>query len=178
MLARVGSDGMFNVSVEYNDSQYNEFTYETAQLLPGITGCAAAPAVPVVIGPAGPIMSVDCSGMPVQRAPRWTGGAGYTQTFWLAGGASIKLTGDMTFSSSKELTIDFIEQSHADAYALFNASATFEDADGHFSVTAFVRNLTDERVYNDGAQPNYAPGVMIGSIGLPRTYGVRLSATF
>ncbi|MDD3798609.1 MAG: TonB-dependent receptor [Novosphingobium sp.] len=178
VLAKPWPHGTFNFSVEYNNSKYKKFTYETAQLLPGASGCAVAPAIPIVIGPAGPIMAVDCSGKPVQRAPKWTGGAGYTHTIDLANGGELKLSGDMTFTSSKELTIDFIPESHVGGYALFNASVTYTGPDNRFSLTAFVRNLTDEQAYNDGSEPNYAPGVMIGTIGLPRTYGVRAAFNF
>ncbi len=171
-------NGAFNFSVEYDNAKYLQFTYQTAQLLPGATGCVAAPAQPVVIGPSGPIMAVDCTGKPVPRAPRWAGAAGYTHTLDLATGGSVALHGDMTFASARELTTDFIAASRVGGYALFNANVSYTSPDGHFSLMAFVRNITDQALYNDGAEPNYAPGVVIGSIGLPRTYGARLSVKF
>lgn len=178
VIAKPWRNGTFNVNVEYSNAKYKSFIFDTAQLLPGSTGCIAAPKIPILIGPAGPVQSVDCSGKDLPRAPRWTGAVGYVHNFYLANGGEITAASDLSFMSARELTGDYISEARVGGYLLANASISYTDPSERFSVSAFVRNITDEKVYNGGSQPNYAPGLMIGSIGLPRTYGVRFGVDF
>jgi len=165
-------------NLEMVNSKYTKFQYEQplALLPPGQTGCAVSNTG--VMGPAGPIAAVDCSGFALTRAPKWTGGARYAHTFDLSDGATLELAGDVQFASSRWLSIDFIPNTLAPAYQRFNASVTYQTPDGKLLVSAFVRNITNEAVYTAANQSTFAPSYVGASIDPPRTYGIRTSVRF
>lgn len=174
LVIRITSNDQFSANLVYNDAEYGEFTYRTpfAVLPAGQTGCAVS--ATGVVGPAGPVAQVDCSGKRLQRAPKWTGNLAYNHVFDLGGEGSLTLGGDMQFASGREATIDFIPNTKIPAYQVYNASLTYAP-DTRLSVTAYVRNITNEAVYLGGVQSTFAPSFVGMSIAAPRTYGLRLS---
>ncbi len=169
--------GTFHAAVEFVRSRYDDFSFlqNAAFLFPGSTGCAVLPTS--IIGPAGPVVQIDCSGNQVTRSPKWSGNAGYSQLFDLPGGDGLEATVDLVFASKRWLAADFLPIERADGYATIDASITYKAIAG-FSVTAFVRNLTDEAVYTGAQQGPYSPGVAVSSVGAPRLYGVRAEFRF
>lgn len=64
-----------------------------------------------------------------------------------------------------------------DSYGLLNLSAAVETDDGHWTVGAFARNLTDERYFTRRYSSSIVPGVPLNesTLGEPRMYGVSLA---
>lgn len=176
MIFKPYRSGTFHAGVEFVHSRYDDFSFmqSAAFLFPGSTGCAVLPTT--IVGLAGPVVTVDCSGRQVTRSPKWSGNAGYTQTFDLQDGR-VNATVDMVFASARWLAADFIPIERAAGYATFDASLAYVAKAG-FSLTAFVRNLTDEAVYTGAQQAPYSPGVAVSSVGAARTYGVRADFKF
>jgi len=162
-------------SVVYNETRYDSFVFQAPLLaLPaGRTGCPVTPTG--AVGPVGPVGQVDCSGRVLPRAPKWSGNVGYNHVFELGDGGSVTFDGNMQFASTREGTGDYIANSRLPAYQLFNASLTYALASEKLSVTAFVRNITDEAVYLGGFQSAFAPSFVAMSIAPPRTYGLRIA---
>lgn len=68
---------------------------------------------------------------------------------------------------------------NADGNTILNASLRWQDNDERVSLTAFVRNITDELYVNGAFMNGGAVGFVIdGSFDPPRTYGVRLGVDF
>lgn len=178
VVARPTSNDTIKASVEYVHSRYDEFSYvQAAAFVPaGSTGCKVTPTG--VLGPAGPLVSLDCSGFELIRSPKWSGNASYTHTFDFANGAMIATTADLTFGASRWLATDFVAGERADGYVILGANVTYTPPSGDWTATAFVRNITEEALYSGGLQSTFASGFITSSIGSPRTYGVRLRYNF
>jgi iron complex outermembrane recepter protein len=61
------------------------------------------------------------------------------------------------------------------AYELYNANLTWTAQNGHWSAGLYGRNLSNKAVLQ---QANPAGPVVVGVIGDPRTYGIRLTGNF
>lgn len=176
MIFKPYKSGTFHASVEFVHSRYDEFTFQqsAAFLFPGSTGCAVSPTA--IVGLAGPVVNVNCSGKQMTRSPKWSGNAGYTQTFELPRG-KVDATVDMVFASKRWLAADFLPIERAAGYATFDASLSYI-AHGGFTLTGFVRNITNQAVYTGAQQAPYSPGVVVSSVGAPRMYGARAEFKF
>ena len=58
-------------------------------------------------------------------------------------------------------------------YALAGLHAGVRDAEGHWDLSAWVRNLTGTDFYNTKAVNN-TYGLVFAALGEPRTYGITL----
>jgi iron complex outermembrane recepter protein len=169
--------GTFHSAVEFADSKYTKFTYlqNASFLLPGSTACAVTPTT--IVNSGGPVVSVNCSGFQMTRSPKWSGNGGYSQEFSLSGGREIEANIDVAFASQRWLAADFIPIERANAYATLDGSLAYHAREG-WSVTGFVRNVTNSHVYSGAQEAPYSPGVAVASIGPPRMYGARLDYKF
>jgi iron complex outermembrane receptor protein len=169
--------GTFHSAVEFADSKYKQFSYlqNFSFLLPGSTACAVTPTA--IVNAAGPVASVNCSGFQLTRSPKWSGTGGYTQSFDLPGTQIIEANIDVAFASQRWLAADFIPVERANAYATLDSSVTYRAQQG-WSVTGFVRNITNAHVYSGAQEAPYSPAVAVASIGPPRIYGARLDYKF
>ena len=112
------------------------------------------------------------------RSPKWSGTVSYTHTFDLGNGGTIDVSPDMSFSSSRWLSAEFVENARADAYALFNASLTYRAPDEKYSVQFFVRNIGNEAAYTGTQQYPFINNYNAHYIAPPRTYGARFRVAF
>lgn len=172
--ARPWRGGTLRGAVEYVDSKYDEFLIvQPAQFAPpGRTGCVQTYS--------GGLATIDCSGFPLVRSPKWSGNAGFTQEFDLTNGGTVALSGDMAFSSSYYFLTEFTAQEKQGAYATFSATLTYTAPGDKWHIGAFVRNITNEAVYNggNGQSSFFAQGWVSTSIAPPRTWGVRAGVKF
>ena len=59
-----------------------------------------------------------------------------------------------------------------------NARLSFAPGSERYTVTAFVNNIEDERVFSNSLQSPAKPGTIYNQSRPPRTYGLRLSVDF
>jgi iron complex outermembrane receptor protein len=120
--------------------------------------------------------TVDLSGNNLQNAPKYSGHLGLTYGIPVGSAGKVSLRGETVFSDR----VYFTEFNNADAsqgsYALLNFNARYEPADGHWAVTAWVRNATDKLVQanNIVTAPLYS-SVRVGTLMPPRTYGLSIN---
>lgn len=154
-------------SVEYLHARYDSFVRNTPA--PALAGslCSTRPAATG--------FTIDCSGVRLQRAPKFTGSAGYEHVFEIKGGAKIVAGADMTFGTGRYLTLDFNPLSFDKGYALFNADVTFFAPKDRWSITAYIQNIGRTAFATGG---NVNVGSMNATINAPRTYGVRARYNF
>lgn len=173
IIWRPTSNDTLHGAAEYTKSEYDSFvrTLPAFAVIP-TTLCAVTPSGP------GPLANttVDCSGQPVVRSPKWAASAGYEHRFDLANGAGVIFNGDMTYASGSYLNINYLSLAHQDAYALFNASLTFEAPNKATTLTAWVRNIGDKQVFTNAVE--FTPFYTRPSVQPPRTYGVTLRYSF
>jgi iron complex outermembrane receptor protein len=184
-------------SVEYNHAYYNSFSYDVPfnplgapfargagngfassdpmSPLAANTACATSG---IATGPLAGGVHVDCSDFQMLHAPTWTASGGYSHRFGFHTGDSLTLALDAQYSDSRWLAIDFLPSERAPSYVLANAALTYASAHDHWSISLFGRNLLNDNVYTIAFENPFTAGYVTGSVGLPRTYGCRLSVRF
>lgn len=168
---------------EFNDSEYSHFAYTTADTIygspifnPASTGCALGAPTQGPIPPS-TVREVDCTGMPLPRAPRFIGSAGWDHVIPLSYG-SLQFGADLQFASSRYLTFNFTPAVHADAYRTLNVNVGYSAPANKWSVGAFVRNVTDETQYTGGFDTIYSSPLTAVAVNPPRTFGARAGVKF
>ena len=170
LTARPTANDQLHLNGEYLHTVFDSFAYSAGGAIAGLTtGCSVTPGTP--------FPTVDCSGNPLPRAPKFSGTASYQHDFRLASGDRIEATVGAQYSASRYLTIDFTPASKAAAYTQFDAGLRYRTPGG-FSVYAFGRNLTNRLVYTGAFTQSLLPSLTLANLGAPRTYGIGLSAHF
>lgn len=131
----------------------------------------------------------DAKDRDAPNAPDFTATLGIQQTFHLGSAGSLVADLSGQYRSDMLAGTDFTAWEYVDAKTTGDFSLRYEPTDGRWSVTGFVNNFTDEKV------PTFVGGT--GAVGLlvlpnvqippspiranyraPRTYGLRVSASF
>jgi iron complex outermembrane receptor protein len=172
------SNDQFRVAVEYVKSEYKDFTYFNYRPA-NPSARTACDVTPVVGGTARTgFWSIDCRGFQLPRTPTWSGTVSYTHTFDLENGGAIEVSPDMSFSSSRWLNAELVENALADAYAIFNANLTYRAPNNKYSVQLFVRNIGNEAAYTGTQQYPFINNYHGHYIAPPRTFGARFRVGF
>ena len=176
----------------YVDAKYDDFTIDfpapLIATIKGRTGCGI-PAAPTV-SQGLPVYLVDCSGKPLARTPEWSGSFGYEHVMPLDLNKDLALNFNGTWASSRYLSSDlYTPESKTGGYVLLNASATLTLAEAGLTFTGYVRNITNEAVYQGGIADiingfpalfgvQGTPTFFEATVGAPRTFGVRATYRF
>lgn len=167
--ALVTRSTLVTVNAQYLDTKYRSFSY--SQLLTGVAplnGCANSVS--------GTLVLVDCSGKPALNSPKWTVNLGAQQTIPL-GGYQFVASVDSQYQSSRYVGFEYLPEQLQNASWSTNAQLTFSPTSDRWSVSAFVRNIENNRLLlNTMIVP--ATSILVGGTGAPRLYGVRLSGRF
>lgn len=167
--AMVTSRTMVTANAQYLDTKYQSFSY--SQLNTGVAplnGCANSVS--------GTLVVVDCSGKPALNSPRWTINLGAQQTIGL-GEYQLVAGVDSQYQSSRYVGFEYLPQQLQDASWATNAQLTLSPTSDRWSISAFVRNIENNRpLLNTMIVP--ATSILAGGTGAPRLYGLRLSARF
>ena len=95
----------------------------------------------------------------------------------LANGGSLIFIGDWSHASSAWNDTQRTFALRRKANDLVNASVSYEEPGGHWSVTVGGTNLTDERFLTSGGS-NLAAGTMFGTYNRPHEWYARLGVKF
>ncbi|WP_373488857.1 TonB-dependent receptor [Blastomonas sp.] len=107
-----------------------------------------------------------------------TAAAGIDVNVPISAGTSLFFFPTVTYSSEQFFEIPNTPRISEDGYVLVNARAGVRFGDGAFEITAFARNLFDEKYLIDAGNTGGAFGTATFIAGEPRLYGVQLGATF
>jgi iron complex outermembrane receptor protein len=184
LQAALTSNDRVRAFVEYNDASYDSFSYDTAFSIfgaplfnPASTACpVGAPFPGTLFGTQ--LISVNCSGFPLPRAPKWAASMGYDHTFRFTNGSSLNAALSGQYSSERYTGFEFVTPQLADAAGTFDFDLTYVSRSGKFLLGAFVHNLDNEPVYTGGSVQGFAPPLVYATVGPPRTYGVRARYNF
>lgn len=177
LRARMTSHDTVHAAAEYDHSKYGTFLYQVPVFAysPATIGCAN-PAV--VAGPFVPLAVVDCSGFQLPHAPTWVAQADYTHSFPLAAGGSVDFNASARYSASEWLSVDFIPSERAPSFTKWDSSLTYRAASNHYTVSAYVRNITNAVEYTSGQEASFTAGLNTAIISPPRTFGVQLHISY
>ncbi len=119
----------------------------------------------------------DLSGETLYNAPRWTVSTGAEYSLRLREAFELYSGLDYYYRSGAWATVEHGEGSYIDAYDIVNARLGLRDAQRRWDVSAFVRNVFDER-YLAAIYALYGVGDYGGTAGDERSYGVTLRFNF
>ncbi|MDP9082767.1 MAG: TonB-dependent receptor, partial [Pseudomonadota bacterium] len=181
-------DDVLALSVERNDARIVHWIY--SEPLPFFavaptTGCVTTPGRLTNFGfPFGvaPAASVNCSGLPLTRAPDWAGTASVQHTLHLNNSGSLVGEVDVQAAGRSYLATEFMPQEKQPAYAVLNANFTYRLPGDRWTVALWGRNLADTVVYGTTFERPAigppAPNLFFAEIGAPRTFGASVRLKF
>lgn len=177
VAGRITENDTLTGEVEYLHSDYKVYSY-TIPLGPG-GATSAQPFTRCDVGNNGNgTETFDCSGLDLVRAPKWSGRVAYTRTQPIGEAGTLIFNAQMKFSGSYWLTNEFTPLGRHPSYQTYDAALTWQSANERFSLTGFIKNITDKAVYYGGVQSGALSDAVVGQIGAPRTYGGRFRMTF
>lgn len=172
-VADVTDATTLNLDLQYLDAQNDSFTYFHANRAAGqpgpLTGCSST----LTSNPV--LYRVDCSDKPGYNSPEWSINFGVQHRIELADGEII-LGADTAYKSSRYIGFGYLPEQHLGADWVSNANISYVPND-NWRVTAFVRNIEDNRIPNF-ATINPVNNALVLGTSAPRTYGVTLSTEF
>jgi iron complex outermembrane receptor protein len=166
---------LFSAQVEHLTATFNNFTFDVASEAAPVPGAQTGCKVSSV---GGGESEVNCSGEPFTRAPDWTGILAYQHTFPLANGADIVAGVNTKITTSYYIATDYIPNELQKSAATTNLNIGYEPLNKRWSLTAYVRNVTNVAVASGGFEHPFIPGLVYGTISAPRTYSFELSTHF
>ena len=177
LRARFTAADTLRAAAEYDHSMYSEFLYQVPIFAynPASIGCAN-PAV--VAGPFVPLSVIDCSGFELPHAPKWIAQLEYTHAFPLASGGSVDFNASGRYSAAEWLSVDFIPSERAPAFTKWDASLVYRAASQHYTLGAYVKNISNATEYTSGQEASFTLGLNTAIISPPRTFGVQLHVNF
>ncbi|GLS99372.1 TonB-dependent receptor [Sphingobium jiangsuense] len=158
-------------SVQYLDTVNKQFTYISSSLLQARTGCATAPVTPPTTPPT---TSVNCAGFPAFAAPKWTVNLGAEQTIPM-GAYKLVVGADTQYKTERYLGFEYQPEQLQPSSWTSNAQISFGPSDDSWSLSAFVRNIENDRLL---VAPIAFAGVLVAYTTPPRTFGIRGTAKF
>ena len=152
--------------------QYLEASYDNLALISdpgkGRFGCSSN-------GVSDGVESYDCSGSDMLYSPEIGADLNVNHVIDLAN-HQLSLTAMVSHRSEQQTNFLLLEDTKSDSYTTLNLDATLYSGDEDWSVSAFVRNATDERFSVNTNVSNR--GLAYAIFSPPRTFGVRFMANF
>ncbi len=160
-----------NGGFAYLDSEYVEFEGAPCPDIGDVPRNAVIPAL------------CDFTGLPNTQSPKWRGIQTARATFPLGQALEWHVSGSWIYTGDRFVDPDLDDRSFQESHSVFDMTAGIADIDGTWTVTAWVRNLTDEMYLTsitNGAVPGLFGniGSKVGRFAMPRSYGVRASYNF
>jgi iron complex outermembrane receptor protein len=166
---RFQSNTQLGATLQYLDSIYDNFVYSVPNFGPANIGCPYGPSSTNKA-----LLVINCSGKPAFNSPKWTSTLSAQQTIPL-NDHKIVLEADTQFRSSQYIAFEYIAPEIAGPNWISNATASFGAQDDRWSVSGYVRNLSDKWVPTSAtAFANF----VTERPNAPRTYGVRVLVKF
>ena len=162
---------LLSADVQYLDADNRDFVYQQANSgAPPLTGCAYA------LNTTSNLYNVDCSGFQAYNSPKWTVNLAAQQTLEL-GDYKLVPGVDTQHRTKRYIGFQYLPTQYLPSVWQTNAQIAFGPADDHWSISAFVRNIENNRTTtSSGLHP--LANILVSTTTAPRTYGGRLSVKF
>ena len=160
---------VLSADVAYLHTETKEFTYTVPSPLRPLTYCATTP------NAARPgFFNINCAGLPNFNSPRWTINLAAQQTIHL-GAYNLVLSADTQYKSRRFVAFDYSPREVQGASWTSGAEIAFGPVDNRWSVSAFVRNIENDRLLTAAL---LFGNLVVGYTTPPRTYGARAAYHF
>jgi iron complex outermembrane receptor protein len=162
---------LVSADVQYLDAVQKDFVFLAGPGNPPVTGCNvsfnAANASPYTI---------DCSGFASYNSPKWTINLAAQQTIPV-GDYRLVIGADTQFKGMRNIGFAYLPEQTLGGVWSSSAHIQFGPADDRWFISAYVRNIEDNRT------PNYSSthpsaNILIAGTTTPRTFGVRAGIKF
>lgn len=160
-------------AVQYLDTETADFIYT----VPDTNNLGIPPATTCPSTDSGAVFTVDCSGNPLLNSPKWSINAGLDQTFEL-GDHKIVVNVSGRYRSNRMIGFDYLPQQNSGGTFEADASLQFGQIDDRWTITGWVRNLTNENIPTLAQYNSISGGVLTTAYQPPRTYGVKAAFRF
>lgn len=168
---------LFSGSVQYLDNKLKEFSYDTPRLATSLPPAVGCPFVPAVNSAGQNIYTVNCAGKPGFNSPKWAFNLGVQQDIPV-GDYRVRLNADGRYRSNRVIGFDYLAQQNSGSTFQADASIAFGPDSENWSITGWVRNLTNKDVPVLTQYNASIAGTISTTYAPPRTYGVRATAKF
>ena len=162
---------LLSADVQYLDAKQKRFSYPAGPGNPPLTGCNVSFNA-TLQSP----FRVDCSGFQSYNSPKWTINLAAQQTIPL-GDYRIVVGADTQHKSSRNIGFAYLPQQRIGSDWISNAQVQFGPEDEQWSISAFVRNIENERTLTFASTHPTAQFLTAGQTP-PRTYGVSAKFDF
>lgn len=164
---------LLTAGVQYLNAETLSFTYT----VPDTNNLGIPPATSCPSVDSGAVFTVDCAGKSLINAPKWSINTGIEQTFEL-GEFKLVFNGGARYRSNRVTGFDYVPQQNSGGTFEADASLRFAQVDDRWSITAWVRNLTNAQIPTVNQYNSSTGGVLTTVYQPPRTYGVRAAFKF
>ncbi len=173
-------------SVQWLDNKLQDFTYNTirnttSNFIPPPVGCpttaTTAPIPGSTTGAVGNVWAVNCSGKPGFNSPKVAFNAGIEQTMAI-GDYELVATVDGRYRSNRVTTFDYLSFQNSGSDFSADASLRFGPNSGKWSITAYMQNIGNRLIPTFSNFAGTTGNVVATNYSAPRTYGVRIAASY
>lgn len=167
----VAEHTLLSTDIQYLDADNGDFVYQQANTgTPPLVGCG------YTLNAATNIYDVDCSNFPSYNSPKWTLNFGAQHTI-LIGDFELVAQADTQYRTSRYVGFAYLPEQRLEDVWRSNAQIRFGPSGDRWSISAFVRNIEDNRTVAYSATTPLANALVAGTLA-PRTFGIRGSMSF
>lgn len=172
-IARPFTGTTLSAKVQYLDAAYDDLHLYTAAPRDNI-GCPYTLTGQIAGG--APVKDFNCSGNSLLFAPRWTVNLGIEQVLSLPRDLELVGNANTAWRDDQWGAFEHLDFEHIPAYWTTDLGMTLRKAGGGWSLGGYINNVEGTRRV---ITPQLSPiGMAVARYSAPRTYGLRLSATF
>lgn len=159
-------------TVQYLDARNTTYVYQTSASagLP-ITGCA-------VTGPTAGDYTVDCSGTRPSNAPKWVLMGGIKQHIALGDAGKLWFYANTRYQSTINTGTELLAAQNQKGYFISDAQLVYTTSDDKISIGVYINNIEDNNAVGFSQTHPRATELLVESLRMPRTYGVRAGVKF
>jgi len=172
LMWQAAENSLLSLKVQYLDATYDELFFRAPPPRDNIN-CPRE--IVGATNDGAPVFEFDCSGQTAVFAPEWSVFAGIEQTFPLS---SMDVVATLTTRYMSEQVGGFwnLEGENIEAQSITDLDVTLLPHDGDWTLSAYVRNLEDERRVQLTQTSPLGPGM--ASYGPDMEFGVRFGYNF
>ncbi len=167
MIWAATANTTLGLSMQFLDAAYDSLTL-VSDPGAGRFGCASQ-------GVSAGLETYSCAGNDMLYSPEFGADLNINHVITM-GGYDLSLTAVASHRTEQQTNFLFLDDTESEAYTTLNLDATLFGNDGGWSITAFVRNVTDEQIITNTNVSNR--GLNYAIYSPPQTYGIRLMANF
>jgi len=155
------------LSMQFLDATYDELTL-VSDPGRGRFGCDSQ-------GVSAGLETYSCAGNDMLYSPEFGADLNINHVFNI-GDYDLSLTAVASHRTEQQTNFLFLDETESDSYTTLNFDATLFADDGGWSISAYIRNATDEQIATNTNVSNR--GLAYAVYSPPQTYGLRLMANF